>query len=527
MKDKDPNKSLEDLQKQIQNMFKNLNTQAAFVQFDPSSSTRTEEKNGVGTNNAPNEETLQRIKEFNLKPRDVRDYLNRFVIKQDEAKKVLSVAICDHYNHVRQCLEAPELASKEYAKQNIILLGPTGVGKTYLVRCIAKLIGVPFVKADATKFSETGYVGHDVEDLVRDLVKLANGDIELAQYGIIYIDEIDKIATKSNAGFRDVSGRGVQINLLKLMEETDVSLHSQNDLAGQMEVMMDLMNKSHSKRKRTINTAHILFIVSGAFDNLAEIIKKRVKGSQIGFGRGEQKLDDPSEYLRLAQTKDFMDYGFEPEFIGRLPVRVSCSPLLADDLEEILKQSEGSILAQYRADFAGYGIHFEETPEALREIAKQAHSEHTGARGLMTVLERVFRNYKFELPSTSIKSFVLTQEVISDSDASLHRLLTEKRNELEREELPDDLLKFVKQFKDQHGLELVFDKNAIKCLSELSVSAKTPLYALCQERFRDFEFGLKLISRNTGTTTFHITNDVVDSPDKLLSQWVLDSFRSR
>ena len=276
MSEKDPNKPLEELQKQIQSMFKNINTKASFLHFDQNSSGQPKEKDGSssGSDSHQDEESLQRIKEFSLKPRDVRDYLDRFVVKQNEAKKVLSVAICDHYNHVRQCLGDPDLALQDYAKQNILLLGPTGVGKTYLIRCIAKLIGVPFVKADATKFSETGYVGHDVEDLVRDLVKIANGNTDLAQYGIIYIDEIDKIATKSNAGFRDVSGRGVQINLLKLMEETDVNLHSQNDLVGQMEAMMDMMNKGNPKKKRTVNTAHILFIVSGAFDNLAELVKK-------------------------------------------------------------------------------------------------------------------------------------------------------------------------------------------------------------------------------------------------------------
>src|SRR5687767_4248408 len=164
---------------------------------------------------------------FEHRPKDVKAYLDRFVIKQDEAKKVLSVALCDHYHHVRMASEGKEQAN--YAKQNLILLGPTGVGKTYLIRSIADLIGVPFVKADATKFSETGYVGADVEDLVRDLVRLAQGEVERAQYGIIYIDEIDKIATAHNTSGRDVSGRGVQTNLLKLMEETDVPARAPKD----------------------------------------------------------------------------------------------------------------------------------------------------------------------------------------------------------------------------------------------------------------------------------------------------------
>src|SRR5687767_7632207 len=177
---------------------------------------------------------------FDKKPRDVKAYLDRFVIRQDEAKKVLSVAICDHYHHVRLAMDGKE--QPNYTKQNIILVGPTGVGKTYLIRSIADLIGVPFVKGDATKFSETGYVGGDVEDLVRELLRRAEGDVARAQYGIIYIDEIDKIATAATS-VRDVSGRGVQTNLLKLMEETDVPARSPQDLAGQLQALMDFTQR--------------------------------------------------------------------------------------------------------------------------------------------------------------------------------------------------------------------------------------------------------------------------------------------
>jgi len=224
---------MEEFQKQVEDLFKKGNFNSIFAQRPPARQPEEPREPGEPTGEKPEkerEEILERIRNFNLKPREIRDYLNRFVIRQNEAKKVISVAICDHYNHVRQCLEDPDLREKEHAKQNILLLGPTGVGKTYLLRCIAKLTGVPFVKADATKFSETGYVGGDVDDLVRDLVRAANGDVELAQYGIVYIDEIDKIAAQSSSGNRDVSGRGVQINLLKLLEETAVNLHSQTDI---------------------------------------------------------------------------------------------------------------------------------------------------------------------------------------------------------------------------------------------------------------------------------------------------------
>src|SRR6266496_3526857 len=354
--------------------------------------------------------------EFNYKPRDVKAYLDRFVIKQDEAKKVLSVALCDHYHHVRLALDGKESAN--YTKQNIILIGPTGVGKTYLIRRAADLIGVPFVKADATKFSETGYVGGDVEDMVRDLVRLAEGDINRAQYGIIYIDEIDKISAANNLSGRDVSGRGVQTNLLKLMEETEVPARSQNDIAGQIQAMMDFTQRGR-KTPSTINTKHILFIVSGAFGGLEKIIRQRLREATIGFAAKDRPLETTEEVLAHGQTRDFIEFGFEPEFIGRLPVRVVCHSLNVDDLFLILKNSEGSIIRQYEQDFAAYNIEVLFSDEGLRRIAERASDEQTGARGLMTICERVFRDIKFELPSTSVKRFVVTKELVDNPLAEL------------------------------------------------------------------------------------------------------------
>src|ERR671924_71618 len=224
--------------------------------------------------------------EFNFLPRDIKAHLDRFVIKQDEAKKVLSIAVCDHYNHANYLRrlekeDATRAQEIEYIKQNVILVGPTGVGKTYLIKHIADLIKVPFVKADATKFSETGYVGGDVEDLVRELVHKADGDVNLAQFGIIYIDEIDKIASTSNMMGRDVSGRGVQTTLLKLMEETEVPVRSMNDLQAQLQAAFEFQRRGKAKRE-TINTRHILFVVSGAFEKLKEQVSRRMQG-QIGF----------------------------------------------------------------------------------------------------------------------------------------------------------------------------------------------------------------------------------------------------
>lgn len=468
-------------------------------------------------------EILRRIQGFNLKPKEIRDYLDRFVIQQREAKKVISVAICDHFNHVRRCLDNPELKERDYAKQNIILLGPTGVGKTYLMRTVAKLIGVPFVKADATKFSETGYVGGDVDDLIRDLVKNANGDVDLAQYGIIYIDEIDKIANKTEGG-RDVSGRGVQINLLKLMEETDVNLQSQTDLLGQMQAMMDLQ-QSGKPRKKTMNTRHVLFIVSGAFDKLGESVKKRLTTSTLGFGAPRSNDDEEVDnFLNKVETRDFIDYGLEPEFIGRLPVRVACQHLLPEDLMQILTSSEGSILAQYLADFDGYNIKLKVTKEALQRVSKKAHKEKTGARGLMTVLERVFRDFKFELPSTGIKQFEVKESTVDDPASDLKQLLRENISE-QREVLLKDVATYALRFEAQYGFTLDFDKEAALALVEESLDLDKTIRALCEQKFRDFHHGLTLISRNTGQTVFPITESVVKNAEKELSDWVVKSYR--
>lgn len=471
------------------------------------------------------EDVFEKIRTFNLKPKEIRDELDKFVIKQDEAKKVLSVAVCDHYNHVRRTVEGSDTLGDDYAKQNILVLGPTGVGKTYLLKCIAKIIGVPFVKADATKFSETGYVGRDVEDMVRDLVKTTDGNVELAEFGIVYIDEIDKLSNSGGSGGgKDVNGRGVQINLLKLMEEAEVNLKSQMDMMGQMEFMMDGMNKSSKKKKQTINTRHILFIVSGAFSNLAELIQRRVSGAKIGFMAEDHSLEDDYEYLRQVETPDLVDYGFEPEFIGRLPVRVACEPLKAKDLKKILINSEGSILKQYVEDFSGYGVKFDIDEGAMDKISEKAFKEQTGARGLMTVLERTFRDFKFELPSTQIKKFKVDATTVSDPQNALSELL-DANLDLQRETLKEEVEKFVGRFEEEHGFILNFNAAAIKALVALSLEKDKTIRALCEDKFKDFPYGLKLISENTNCRTFTVTKAVIVDPDKELSKWVVERFQ--
>ena len=536
MSKKEDENPLEEIQKQLRDLLKNRNVQVAFAPFMGQASQgekadeETDDSSGLDESEEEAEVRLDKIRRFDRRPKEIRDYLDRFVVKQEQAKRVLSVAVCDHYNHVRRCLEKPEVARKEHVKPNVLILGPTGVGKTYLMRMVARLIGVPFVKADATKFSETGYVGYDVEDLVRDLVKAADGDVELAEYGIIYVDEIDKIAGEaSRGGGRDVSGRGVQINLLKLMEDTEVNLHSAHDMMGQMKAMMEMQRGgSDGSSKNTINTKNVLFIVSGAFDRLAEDVKKRLSLSRIGFGSSEEMAADDgpdSRFLHQAETRDFIQYGFEPEFVGRLPVRVACDELAAADLADILRSSEGNALEQFKGDFAGYDVKMNVADEALDSIAEQAAKEQTGARGLVTVLERIFRDFKFELPSTAVRSFEVDAALVDDPAAALRRLIEENKD-LFNESLLEDVDRFAKEFAEEHEYRLKFRKPAKVALAKLAAKENRSVRSVCERKFRDFEHGLSIIFQRTGKNEFVIDKKVVDDPDKELSKWVVDSFGS-
>src|SRR5205814_1663622 len=463
--------------------------------------------------------------EFNFLPRDIKAHLDRFVIKQDEAKKVLAIAVCDHYNHAKYLRqlekENPKQAEQlEYTKQNVILVGPTGVGKTYLIKHIAELIKVPFVKADATKFSETGYVGGDVEDLARELVQKADGDVNLAQFGIIYIDEIDKIASAANFIGRDVSGRGVQTTLLKLMEETEVPVRSMNDLQAQLQAAFEFQKRGNAKRE-TINTRHILFVVSGAFERLKQQVSRRISQGQIGFSAEPVKVMD-NELFQFVTTQDFVEYGFEPEFIGRLPVRVVCEELDSDDLYKIMKFSEGSLLRQYERAFRAYGIEISFDNEALRLIADAAAKEKTGARGLLTVFEKLFRDYKYYLAGSGLSQLRVTAELVREPKRVLDRLMAEG-HKIEARTLEADVRRFTEKFRNEHGLEVIFDETAVRRLVERAQAERMTVTDLCAHLCTDYQFGLNLIKKNTGRKEFVLNAQAIDAPDKFLSELVVQS----
>lgn len=356
--------------------------------------------------------------DFDYFPKDVFNYLEGFVIGQHSAKKTLAIAMCDHYNHIKK-EQAGELTYSHYSKQNVLMLGPTGVGKTYLIKKLAELVGVPFVKADATKFTEAGYVGANVDDTIRDLISQANGNIELAKYGIVYIDEADKLAGSRKVAGKDISGRGVQNALLKLLEETDVDTRNPMDMMAQMGMMMG-KKKSPSK----ISTKNILFILSGAFTGLDDIIKRRLNYNKIGFNTKLKASFESDNIFKYTTTEDLIKFGLEPELVGRLPVQVNCHSLSEKDLFEILKDSKESIIYQYIEAFNAYGIQAEFTDCALEAIAKLALKENTGARSLMSVLESKLRDFKFELPSSDIRYLKVDAHLINNPDQVLKGLIT-------------------------------------------------------------------------------------------------------
>jgi ATP-dependent Clp protease ATP-binding subunit ClpX len=363
-------------------------------------------------------------KDFHLAytPKQIVDHLNESIIGQDDAKRALALAVTDHYRHI-QAEQMGDIAHN-FQKQNVLLLGPTGVGKTFLVRSIAQLIGVPFVKADATRFSEVGYMGANVDDIIRDLVQQAKGDISLAENGIVYIDEIDKIASSPNHRGRDVNGRGVQFGLLRLLEDAEVDLNSSHDIQSQFKMFMNMQRKGEPA-KDIVRTKNILFIFSGAFHEIIPIIRKRVAGASLGINSElKTKIEEERfQYLQHVSASDLVEFGFEQEFIGRLPVVTGFHHLSEQQLFEILKFSKASIIHQHVRSFLHYGVKLKFSDEALHSIAQKAYSLKTGARGLAHVCASILRDFKYEMPETAIKELDVTPELVNNPKGYLQYLL--------------------------------------------------------------------------------------------------------
>ena len=377
---------------------------------------------------------VEGVLSFDMLPEELEAYLDGFIVRQDQAKAVLATKICTHFNRIKHTKKSAKkkIPGVGMIKNNVLMVGPTGVGKTYIIKLIAQKLGVPFVKGDATKFSETGYVGGDVEDLVRELVQDANDDIKLAENGIIYIDEIDKISSSQNLIGHDVSRTGVQRALLKPMEETEVDLKVPHDPISQIQAI-EQYRRTGKKEKRVVNTKNILFIMSGAFGELAAIIRKRLQSQGIGFEADVRSAEVPWEILKEVTAKDLIDFGFESEFVGRLPIVVVFDELSKKDLFEILKNPNNPIIISKRLDFMAYGIDIKFEDEALMKIAEIAAAEKTGARGLVSAIEKPLILFEKTLPRSGLKRFLVTPDVVEHPEAQLEMLL-KNPEDLDRKE---------------------------------------------------------------------------------------------
>jgi len=519
---------------------------------------------------------------FDLKPEELIAYLDQYIVKQDSAKAILATKICTHFNRIKRAMESENASSSMVGsiKNNVLMIGPTGVGKTYIIKLIADKIGVPFVKGDATKFSETGYVGGDVEDLVRDLVREADDDIELAHYGIVYIDEIDKIASSRNLIGADVSRTGVQRALLKPMEETDIDLKVPHDPISMIQEI-EQFRKTGKRDKRSVNTGSILFIMSGAFTELGPIIEKRLSKQGIGFGARIRKAEEQVDILKHVRSEDLIEFGFESEFVGRLPVRAVFDHLTEDDLYEILKNPNNPIILGKKLDFAAYDIEVKFEDRLLQTLASHAFAENTGARGLVSAVEKALLDFERKLPSAGINEFPATSAIIDNPETFLkaiagatkkqttHQLFgrliqQEKENIKEylkenQKNLADkysltmtpsrldvvatcyakntlDIGQVIKKFKSHfdeikkielyffkiHDINIVLEEDAIDFIIEKLIESPFEIEDVTEKINQDFQHGLKLAREKTNRNRFFITRQALLDPEAFVGQLIKD-----